>query len=259
MTCNLCDTAGLMADLYCQYERTPYFDRHSGMTYEEYHQAIEKSTCLYIGNLSYFTTEAQIYEFFSRCGEVSCHAATSNLLLTHVQVKRVIMGLDRFQKTPCGFCFVEYYTEEDTESSIRYLNGLKLDDRPIRHCPSASPYDVDYLCRLDRDPGFVEGRQGEKWRTGEDGRSGEVGNQPCRQVRDEYRLDFDLGRGGFGRVCQVAGAVDIEAAQSASRRSGGIYAPGGVSSRNEELEKRFKNRDLTRDRNEDDKSGGGAG
>ncbi|EKX43717.1 hypothetical protein GUITHDRAFT_153153 [Guillardia theta CCMP2712] len=200
-----------MADLYCQYERTPYFDRHSGMTYEEYHQAIEKSTCLYIGNLSYFTTEAQIYEFFSRCGEV----------------KRVIMGLDRFQKTPCGFCFVEYYTEEDTEASIRYLNGLKLDDRPIR---------------LDRDPGFVEGRQYGRGKSG-------------GQVRDEYRLDFDLGRGGFGRVCQVAGAVDIEAAQSASRRSGGIYASGGVSSRNEELDKRFKNRDLTRDRDEDDKSG----
>ena len=24
------------------------------------------------------------------------------------EVKRVIMGLDRVKKTPCGFCFVEY-------------------------------------------------------------------------------------------------------------------------------------------------------
>ena len=24
------------------------------------------------------------------------------------EVKRVIMGLDRMKKTPCGFCFVEY-------------------------------------------------------------------------------------------------------------------------------------------------------
>ena len=45
-----------------------------------------------MGNLSYFTTEAQIYDFFNRAGEV----------------KRVVMGLDKFQKTPCGFCFVEY-------------------------------------------------------------------------------------------------------------------------------------------------------
>ena len=92
-----------MAELYVQYQRTPYYDRQSGMTYEvgrkfifisefangcisktdcitwnetvvfllkEYHEAIERSKCLYVGNLSYFTTEAQLYEFFSRCGEV---------------------------------------------------------------------------------------------------------------------------------------------------------------------------------------------
>ncbi len=28
-------------------------------------------------------------------------------------------------------------------------------------------------------------------------------------MRDEYRTDFDLGRGGFGRVIQEAGAFDI--------------------------------------------------
>lgn len=37
------------------------------------------------------TTEEQIYELFSRVGGV----------------KRIIMGLDRNNKTPCGFCFVE--------------------------------------------------------------------------------------------------------------------------------------------------------
>jgi nuclear cap-binding protein subunit 2 len=54
---------------------------------------LESSTTLYIGNLSYFTTETQIYDLFSRCGEV----------------KRIIMGLNKQTKTPCGFCFVEYY------------------------------------------------------------------------------------------------------------------------------------------------------
>jgi len=49
------------------------------------------STTLYVGNLSFFTTEEQIYEVFSKCGEI----------------KRIIMGLDRNTKTPCGFCFVE--------------------------------------------------------------------------------------------------------------------------------------------------------
>jgi len=63
--------SGRMADLYCKYERSPYFDRQSGMTQTEYHETIEQSTCLYVGNLSYYTTENQIIDFFSRAGEVS--------------------------------------------------------------------------------------------------------------------------------------------------------------------------------------------
>lgn len=42
--------------------------------------------------MSFYTSEEQAYELFSMCGEV----------------KRIIMGLDRLKKTPCGFCFVEY-------------------------------------------------------------------------------------------------------------------------------------------------------
>ena len=52
---------------------------------------LSNSTTLYVGNLSFYTTEEQIYELFSKAGEI----------------KRIIMGLDKFQKTPCGFCFVE--------------------------------------------------------------------------------------------------------------------------------------------------------
>ena len=49
-------------------------------------------------------------------------------------------------------------------------------------------------------PGFVEGRQYGRGKSG-------------GQVRDEYRLDFDLGRGGFGKVYQVAGHQDLATAQ----------------------------------------------
>jgi hypothetical protein len=55
-------------------------------------QDLSASTTLYVGNLSFYTSEEQIYELFSKVGEI----------------KRIIMGLDRNQKTPCGFCFVEY-------------------------------------------------------------------------------------------------------------------------------------------------------
>lgn len=54
------------------------------------------------------------------------------------------MGLDRFNKTPCGFCFVEYYTHQDALDCMKYVGGTKLDERIIR---------------ADLDPGFEEGRQ----------------------------------------------------------------------------------------------------
>ena len=54
------------------------------------------------------------------------------------------MGLDRFHKTPCGFCFVEYYTHQDALDCMKYVGGTKLDERIIR---------------TDLDPGFQEGRQ----------------------------------------------------------------------------------------------------
>ena len=54
--------------------------------------ALLRTTTLYVGNLSFHTTEEQIHELFSRAGDI----------------KRIIMGLDKIRKTPCGFCFVEY-------------------------------------------------------------------------------------------------------------------------------------------------------
>lgn len=61
------------------------------------------STTLYVGNLSFYTTEEQIFELFSKCGDI----------------RRIVMGLDKYKKTPCGFCFVEYYTRMDAENCLR--------------------------------------------------------------------------------------------------------------------------------------------
>ena len=49
---------------------------------------MNQTTTLYVGNMSFYTTEEQIYELFGMCGEV----------------KRVVMGLDKFKRTPWGFC-----------------------------------------------------------------------------------------------------------------------------------------------------------
>ena len=68
-----------------------YRDLRFEGTMEEQEELLAQSSTLYVGNLSFYTTEEQIYELFSKCGDI----------------KRIIMGLDRNKKTPCGFCFVE--------------------------------------------------------------------------------------------------------------------------------------------------------
>lgn len=110
----------------------------------------------------------------------------------------------------------------DAEAAVRYLNGTVLDDRAIR---------------VDHDWGFVEGRQWGRGRSGGQVRLWAAGRNcggavlaPCAllpqrssscwmrsaplqtprnrhlslppQVRDEFRLDYDPGRGGFGKVVQ---------------------------------------------------------
>ncbi|KAI1854699.1 hypothetical protein JX265_002337 [Neoarthrinium moseri] len=135
---------------------------------------LANATTLYVGNLSFYTTEEQVYDLFSRCGEV----------------KRLIMGLDRFQKTPCGFCFVEYYTHQDALDCLKYIGGTKLDERIIR---------------TDLDPGFEEGRQYGRGKSG-------------GQVRDEYRDDFDEGRGGLGRAIQSERMREVDRHREADQR-----------------------------------------
>jgi nuclear cap-binding protein subunit 2 len=152
-----------------------YRDQKFKGTKTEQERLLSNSTTLYVGNLSFYTTEEQIHELFGRGGDV----------------KRIIMGLDRNKKTPCGFCFVEYYTREDAENCMRYINGTRLDDR---------------LIRTDWDAGFIEGRQYGRGKSG-----GQViiykkfffvyfikfsfiFNNNNKKVRDEYRKEYDPGR-----------------------------------------------------------------
>ncbi|KAI9138799.1 hypothetical protein BKA69DRAFT_1089361 [Paraphysoderma sedebokerense] len=139
---------------------SPYKDRYFSGTNEEWVARLQTSTTLYVGNLSFYTTEEQIYELFSKAGEI----------------KRIIMGLDKNKMTPCGFCFVVYYTHEAAIDCMKYISNTKLDER---------------LIRTDLDPGFKEGRQFGRGRSG-------------GQVRDEYREEYDQGRGGWGPAAAAA-------------------------------------------------------
>ncbi|KAK4749801.1 hypothetical protein SAY87_027250 [Trapa incisa] len=203
-----------------------YRDRRFSGTQEEFEQALLSSTTVYVGNMSFYTTEEQVYELFSRAGEI----------------KKIIMGLDKQSKTPCGFCFVLYYSREDTEDAVKYVSGTILDDRPVR---------------VDFDWGFKDGRQ---WGRGKSG----------GQVRDEYRTDYDPGRGGYGKLVQKEleaqrqlvdyGAGSLGSFQPAVTlpygRSGGGPGYGGGSHRYAKDYSRKRNRDDDRRSHEPSKRAG---
>lgn len=105
-----------------------YWDRSNFDSAELQISALAKSCTLYVGNLSFATKTSHMYALFSQIGSV----------------ERVIMGLDRFKKTPCGFAFVEYRYRQDAETAIACLTGAKLDGKIIR---------------VELDAGFVPGRQ----------------------------------------------------------------------------------------------------
>ena len=106
-----------MARLFLDREPlTQYKDRLFKGSMEEYLERLRTSATLYVGNVSFYTSEEQIWDLFSRAGPV----------------KAIVMGLDKNLKTPCGFCFVEYHNRPDAERAVKYLNGTKLDDREVR-------------------------------------------------------------------------------------------------------------------------------
>ncbi|XP_002987302.2 nuclear cap-binding protein subunit 2 [Selaginella moellendorffii] len=192
-----------MASLFKKKEISAYKDRRFAGTQVEYEEALQTSVTVYVGNLSFYTTEEQLYELFSRCGEI----------------KRIVMGLDKNNKTPCGFCFIIFYTRDDAQDSVKYISGTILDDRPIR---------------VDFDWGFEDGRQ---WGRGRSG----------GQVRDEYRTDYDPGRGGYGKLVQK----ELE-----SRRSLVDYSAGGLATTSSTIVKNpygggVRNRDRKRRRDDE--------
>lgn len=116
--------------------------------------ALRKSVTVYVGNLSFHTSEETLVNLFEQCG----------------RVRRLIMGLNRKNFTPCGFCFVEYYFHKDAVAARDWLSGYKIDEREIR---------------VDLDPGFEEGRQYGRGKSG-------------YQIREDRRRNYDKDRGGFG-------------------------------------------------------------
>jgi RNA recognition motif-containing protein len=71
---------------------------------------------LYVGNLSYDTTEDTLRTLFSEQGEVE----SVNLIT------------DRYTGRSRGFAFVEMATEEEAQKAIGELNGRTVDGRDLK-------------------------------------------------------------------------------------------------------------------------------
>ncbi len=72
---------------------------------------------LYVGNLSYDTSEDSLRDAFSGDGRV---------------VERVSIIVDRETNRPKGFAFVEMGTEDDAQAVISAWDGRELDGRALR-------------------------------------------------------------------------------------------------------------------------------
>jgi cold-inducible RNA-binding protein len=75
---------------------------------------------LYVGNLSFTTTEDAIRTLFAQAGTV-----------TSVEVIK-----DRFTGNSKGFAFVQMSSQQEAEKAITMFNGYSLDNREIKVNPA---------------------------------------------------------------------------------------------------------------------------
>jgi len=71
---------------------------------------------IYVGNLSYDTTEAALTELFSTHGEI-----LSTKLIE-----------DQYTNRSKGFAFIEMANEDEAQAAIKALNGKEVDGRNIK-------------------------------------------------------------------------------------------------------------------------------
>jgi len=131
-------------------EKKLYWDRCHYDSPDSQILALAKSKTLYIGNLAFSTTSQHLLSLFSSAGHI----------------ERIVLGLDRYKKSPCGFAFVEYTDRVSALQAVICLSGSKLDGRPIR---------------VELDAGFKPGRQYGRGISG-------------GQVRDDRRTNVDPAR-----------------------------------------------------------------
>jgi RNA recognition motif-containing protein len=92
---------------------------------------------VYVGNMSYDTTESKLQEMFAAHGEVAS----------------VSVVTDRYTGRPRGFAFVEMATDEAAQAAIVALNGQEVDGRQLNVAEARPP----------RQRGGDRGRRDRRW------------------------------------------------------------------------------------------------
>src|ERR1043166_1469010 len=74
------------------------------------------SAKVFVGNLDFKTTKAEVQSLFSQIGEI----------------RDVFLPMDRESGRPRGFAFVEFTSDEDAAKAIEKFNGYQLGGRALR-------------------------------------------------------------------------------------------------------------------------------
>ena len=77
---------------------------------------MDMETKLYVGNLTFDTSEEDIKTLFSEAGEV----------------KSVVLIKDKFSGQSKGFCFVEMGNQEAMQNAMKMFNSYNFKDRPLK-------------------------------------------------------------------------------------------------------------------------------
>jgi nuclear cap-binding protein subunit 2 len=166
-------------------EKKLYWDRSHYDSPDSQMKALAKSSTLYVGNLAFSTRSCHVRSHFRQIGPV----------------KSVQLGLDRFLKNPCGFCFVEYFNRSDALQAVTNLSGTNLDGRVIR---------------VELDAGFQPGRQY--------GRGASGG-----QVRDERRNKSDPARSSTAKRQKTLNWTPPKPQQQQQQQDSSYYGTGNTT------------------------------
>jgi len=148
---------------------------------------------VFVGNLSYATTETSIKDFFSDCGAI----------------KAVRLATDRDGSSK-GFAHIDFENEKDAEGAVQ-KSGKILDERNIR---------VDYAnAGRNREGGFRGGSRG-GFRGGRGGFSGGRGRGGFSGGRGRGGFSGGRGRGGFSGNREGGFSGNREGGYSGNREGG---------------------------------------